>query len=166
MNGEINLQAVSISVIMFQTPNELDEQHIYVLDASDDLPLGLIPLAVDHKNDPKYPKLLSIPVMNTTYEIESTKVSKTSWNKSEESHDSMKNSSTELPTIPSDQASNQGTMNQKGVIILQETQVPQEGRDKLSISLENKFHSIVSRSSTDVGGTNLFKLIYQLQNQQ
>ena len=46
---------------------ESDTQHIYTFDTSDDLPLGLILLAVDHKIDHKYPKSLSIPMLNTAY---------------------------------------------------------------------------------------------------
>ena len=52
---------------MVQMSNELDTQHIYILDASDDLPLGLIPSIVNHKTDHKGPKLLIIPMLNNTY---------------------------------------------------------------------------------------------------
>ena len=53
---------------MVQTPTELDMQHIYTLDVGNNLPLGIIPLAVDHKIDQKYPKSLNIPILNTTYD--------------------------------------------------------------------------------------------------
>ena len=57
-----------MSVITVQIPTGLNTQHIYALYASDDLPLDLIPLAVDDKINHKYPKSLSIPVFNTTYD--------------------------------------------------------------------------------------------------
>ena len=53
---------------MVQTLTELDTQQIYTLDARDDLPLGLIPLVVDHKTDHKYPQLLCVPILNTVYD--------------------------------------------------------------------------------------------------
>ena len=66
--GAFYLPPRSILVVNIQTPTELDTQHIYTLDTSDDLPLGLIPLAVDHKINHIYPKLLSIPILNTAYD--------------------------------------------------------------------------------------------------
>ena len=115
--GTYYLQPGSISVIMVQTPIELDTQHIYDLNASNDLPLGVIFLVVDDKIDHKYPKSLRIPILKTPYdrvyisratvtsilnpsETKSTKVSNISWTKIEKSQDSITNSSTELPTIP------------------------------------------------------------------
>ena len=78
---------------MVWAPTELDMQQIYTLNTTDDLPLGLIPSMTDHKIDHKYPKYLSVPILNTTYcipratvidilypfEIESTQVSSISW---------------------------------------------------------------------------------------
>ena len=54
--GALYLQPRSISLIMVQTPVELDTEDIYTLNASDNLPSGIFPLAVDFKNDHKYPK--------------------------------------------------------------------------------------------------------------
>ena len=102
--------------MMVETPTELDTQQIYTHDTSDDLPLGLIPLAVDHKINNKYPKSLHIPILNNAYtrvcilratmpgifnafEIKSTQISNISWTKTENSQDDMKNSSTDLTTI-------------------------------------------------------------------
>ena len=115
--GAFHLQPRSISVIMIQTPTALDTQHIYQLDTSDNLPLGLIPLAVDHKINHKYPKSLSIPILNTAYdtvwisratvistlnpvEIKSSKVSSMSWTTTEKLQDSTRNSLTILQIIP------------------------------------------------------------------
>ena len=67
-NAEVfYLQPRSISVLKALTPTVLDTQNIYSLDASNGLPLGLIPVPVDHKIGHKYPKLLSIPILNTAY---------------------------------------------------------------------------------------------------
>ena len=44
------------------------------------------------------------------------------------------------------------------LIMLQDPQVPQEARDKLSSLLENEFDSTVSKNSTDGGRTNLLKM--------
>ena len=55
--GAFYLQPRSISVITVHTPPELNVQHVYALDASHDLPLGLIPIAVDHKINHKHPKV-------------------------------------------------------------------------------------------------------------
>ena len=52
---------------MVQTLTVLDTQDIYKLDASHDLPLGLIPLTVDHKRNHKYSKSIHTPIVNTTY---------------------------------------------------------------------------------------------------
>ena len=58
--GSFNLQPKSISVITVQTPTELNTKHTYAFDASDDLPLGHIPLSVVHKINHKYQKSLNI----------------------------------------------------------------------------------------------------------
>ena len=98
--GTFYLQPRSISVKTVQTPSELNTQHIYAFNASNNLPLGIIPSAVNHKISHKYPKSLSLPVLNTAYdrvcipratvfgtlnliEIESTEVSNISWTKTE-----------------------------------------------------------------------------------
>ena len=114
--GAFSLQPRSISVLMVQTLMELDAQHIYALDAHDDLPFRSYSFSCLPHNLPKYPKLLSIPILSTAYdrvhisrtpvsatlnafEIESTEVSNMSWTTTAKSQDSTKNSSTELPTI-------------------------------------------------------------------
>ena len=61
--GALQFPPRSTSVIAVQTPTELNTKHIYQLNASEDLPSGIIPLAVDHRIDHKYPKLLNIPLL-------------------------------------------------------------------------------------------------------
>ena len=57
----------SISVILVQAPTKLNNRHLYQLYTNDDLPSDLIPLAVDHKIDYKYPKLQKVPLLNTEH---------------------------------------------------------------------------------------------------
>ena len=91
-------------------------------------------------------------------DIESTEVSNISWIKMDKSKDDIRNSPMELPKIPwesSFQPEHNNTERQ--LVILQDTQAPQEARDSLPSLLENEF-DIISKSSTDVGRTNLFKM--------
>ena len=45
----------------------------------------------------------------------------------------------------------------KQLILLQDPQIPQEAKDKLSLLLEKDYDSIVSKSPMDVGRINLFQ---------
>ena len=53
----------SVSLISVKAPM-LNTRHLYQLDAADNLPADTIPLAVEHKIDHNYPKLLWIPLLN------------------------------------------------------------------------------------------------------
>ena len=55
----------SVSVISVKAPTQLNTRHLYQLDTTDKLPLGIIPMALDHKINHKYPKLLRIPLLST-----------------------------------------------------------------------------------------------------
>ena len=66
--GALILTSRCITVISVQAPIELNTKYINQLDAVDDLPSGIIPLAVDHKIDHKYPKLLRTSLLNTEYD--------------------------------------------------------------------------------------------------
>ena len=66
--GAIQKPLRSISIIAVQAPTELNTHHIYQLSTSDDLPSGLILLAVYDRIHHKYPNLLSIPLLNTAYD--------------------------------------------------------------------------------------------------
>ena len=65
--GAFYLQCGCVSIITVQISTELNSQYIFKLDTSEDLLDGLIPLVVDHKVNCKYPKLLKIPAINTSY---------------------------------------------------------------------------------------------------
>ena len=98
--GAFYLQPSSMSIITIWAPTKLKPQYIYKQSTSDDLLLGLIPLAVHHRINHKYPKLLSIPILNMAYnkiyiprstvfnmlkpiEIENSEISRVLWMKIE-----------------------------------------------------------------------------------
>ena len=58
-----------VSVISVQAFTKLNTRHLYQLYATDNLPSGIISLAVDHKIDHKYPKLLWIYLLNTEHNM-------------------------------------------------------------------------------------------------
>ena len=60
--GAFYLKARSVSSITDQATIALKPKHICGFNAHDDLPDGLIPLAVEHMVNHKYPNLLWIPV--------------------------------------------------------------------------------------------------------
>ena len=66
-SGALTLPPRSISVISVQSPTDIGTKHLYQLDAADDLPSGIIPLAVGHKIHHKQPKLFKIPLINTQH---------------------------------------------------------------------------------------------------
>ena len=66
--GALQLPLRSISVIEVQAPTEINAQHIYQLNPSDDLLSDIIALAVNHKIHHKYPRLLNISLHNTEYD--------------------------------------------------------------------------------------------------
>ena len=97
--GAFYLQTRGISIHTVQTPTEVKPKY-YKPSTSDDLPSDLIPLAVSHKINHKYPKLLNIPILNMTdsriyilkstifrmlkpVEIENLEISEISWIKIE-----------------------------------------------------------------------------------
>ena len=66
-SGALILQPRTISVISGQAPTKVNTKYLYQLYATDDLPSGIIPLAVEHKIDHRYPRLLKIPLFNTKH---------------------------------------------------------------------------------------------------
>ena len=70
----LKLPPRSISITSVQAPTELNTKHIYKLNPADD-PSGIISLAVDHKIDHKYPKLLKILFLNTEHNTSQEKPS-------------------------------------------------------------------------------------------
>ena len=61
------LQPRGILIITVQASIELKPHYIYKLTTSHDLPSELIPLAVYHKINHKYPNLLNIPILNMAH---------------------------------------------------------------------------------------------------
>ena len=58
-----------VPLITLKAPTELNARYLYQLDAADNLPPSIIPLAVDQKIDHKYPKLLRIPLLTMEHNI-------------------------------------------------------------------------------------------------
>ena len=96
--GAFYLQPTGISIITVWVPTKLKPQYIYELSTSNDIPSELIPLAIDHKTNNKYPRLLNIPILNMTHsrvyipkstifgalkpvKMNSAEISETSWTK-------------------------------------------------------------------------------------
>ena len=63
----LKLPPRSICIIAVQAPSELNTKYIYQLNATDDLLSGIIPLAVNHTIDHKFPQLMNIPLLNIEY---------------------------------------------------------------------------------------------------
>ena len=78
-------------------------------------------------------------------EIKSIEVSNISWTK------------TENYKMASEIVQHKSNSNRQSVIF-KDTQIPQGARDKLSSLLKNEHDSIISKSFTDVGRSNLFKM--------
>ena len=98
-----------------QAPNELDTKYFYQLDATDYLPSGFIPLAVNHKINGEHPKLMKISLLNTEHntvhiprktiignlqpiDVEDFEVSNISWTTNGTAN--ITNSPMELPCMP------------------------------------------------------------------
>ena len=134
----------------------------------DDLLVNIIPLAVDHK-------LLNIPPLNTEHdtihvqrkiiigklqpiEIEDIKVSDILWTKDDT--DTV-NSPVELQSMPPESFFQPEHNNTNQSIVLQDGQMQQEAKDKISSLLTGDYNCIVSKSPMDVGRTNLFQMDIQ-----
>ena len=101
-------------------------------------------MAVDHKIDHTYPKLLKIPLHNTEYdtihitrksvigrlqpiEIEDIKVSNILWTKDDTD---TTNSPAELPSVLPESGFHLESYNTKQSIVIQDAQIPQKAKDK------------------------------------
>ena len=163
----------SLSIIITQTPTELKPQYIYELNTSDNLPDELIPLAVDYKVSHMYPRLLNIPVLSASYnmdyitrstifdilkplDIENAEVHEISWtnlkkilkgdtvNSLQELHHGSQTNN-ELPTIPPQSSfSHRPDNHSKQSVLQKDAQVPQEAWVQLSTLLQVKFDTFMS----------------------
>ena len=66
------------------------------------------------------------------------------------------NSPMELPCMPPDLSFQPENNNTKHSIVLQDAHIPQKAKDGLSSLFEGESNSIISKSLTDVGRTDLF----------
>ena len=99
--------------------------------------------------------------------IENAEINETSWTQIEKLNKNTVNNfkdfqyhlqnDNELTILPQSSFKSEPSNGYRESAIVDDAQVPQEAKSKLSLLLQNKFDSIVSKSSTDVGRTNLFK---------
>ena len=153
-----------ISLISVQAPTELDTKHLYS---------GIMPLAVDHKIDHKYPKLLKIPLPNTEQntvciprkpiigslqpiDVEDFEVSNISW--TTDGTADTTNSPKELTCMPPESSFQPDYSNTKHSVVLQDAYIPQTGKGRLYFLFKGEYNSIISKSPTGVGRTNLFQM--------
>ena len=171
--GTLTWPPRSISLISVQAPTKLNTKHLYQPDAADVLLSGIIPLTVDHKIDHKYPKLLKTHLLNTEHntihiprkttignlqpiEIEDFEVSNISW--TTDCTADTTNSPMEFPSMLVESSFQPEHNNTKHSIVLQDAQILMEAKDELSSLLKGDYNSIISKSPTDVGRTNLFQM--------
>ena len=64
----------------------------------------------------------------------------------------------ELPIIPQSSFQPEPNNHNRHSVVLDDIQVPQEAQNKLYLLFQNKSDSTVSKSSADVGRTNLFEM--------
>ena len=161
-------------MISVQAPTELDTKHLYQLDATDDLPSGIIPLAVDHKIDHMYPKLLKIPLFNTEHntadilrktvignlqliDVQDFKVSNTSWT-TDNAADTT-NSPMKLSCMLPKSSFQLDHRNTRHSMASQDAHIPKEATEGLLSLLEGEYSSIIFRSCMNIGRTNHSKWI-------
>ena len=154
-----------------QAPTECTE-HLYQLDATDELLSGILPLAVNHKIDYKYPKLLKIPLLNTEHntvhiliktvigtlqpvnkDFEVSNISCTTDGTADTT-----SSSIELSFMLPKSSFQLEHSNTKHPIVLHDAQILQESKDGLYTLLEWGYNSSFYKSPMDVGRTNLFQM--------
>ena len=127
---------------------------------------------MEHKID-KYPKLLKIPLPNTEHntshipritiignvqpiDVEDLEVINISWT----THGTADttNSPMQLPCMPPESGFQPEHNNMRHTVVLQDNHIRQKVTDGLSSLLEGEYNSIISKSPTDVGRTNLFQM--------
>ena len=133
-------------------------------------------LAVDHKIDHRYPKLLKISLLNTenntvqipwkpiignlqSIEVEDFEISNISW--TTEGTADTTNIPTELPSMLPESSVQPEHNNAKHSIVLLDAKIPQEAKNGLSSLHEGDYNSIISNTPMDVGRTNLFQMDIQ-----
>ena len=155
----------SVSAMSVKAPTELNTRHLYQLDATDNLPPGIISLAVDHKIDHKYSKILCIPLLNIDIQhrtnskkdshrqITIHRCNRFSWRTD---GTATTNKPAELPCISPKSCFQLEHNFNKHSISLEDAYIPQKAKDDLASLLEGEYNSIISTSPMDVERTNFF----------
>ena len=76
----------------------------------------------------------------------------------------IQHSSVKLPSIPPEPGFQPEHNNTKQSVVLQDAQIPQEAKDKISSLLDGDYNGTASKSPTDVGKQIFSKWTYQLQD--
>ena len=180
--GQYTLQSRSITGISVKTPQKLDINSLFEISLDRQLPKGLIPLDVSHNIKNKQSQELIIPILHkadmdiklfkNTILGSITRVNNVECIKNissnamqfiidKEHYETQQKPQVQplLPVFP-DQSCFQTHAhdNNKSPIQLQNTNVPPLIQNKLNAMLNNEFTCIVSKSSTDLGGTNLVEI--------
>ena len=167
-SGSAILPPRSVSVISEKVKTKLNTRYLYQLNATDNLPCGILPLVVDHKIDHKYPNLIRIPLLNTEHntiqiprktvigqlqpiDVTDSEVNNMSWTTD---HTTPTNKPAELPCTLTKLEHNIN----KHSVVLEDAHMLQEAKDGLSSLPEGEYNKIISKLHTDVVGTNLFKM--------
>ena len=179
-SGSLTSLPRSISILSVQAPAVLNTKPLYQLDFIGDQPSGIIPLAVHHKIDHKYPKLMMIPLLHTENNtvniprknvignlqpiaVEDFEVSSFLWT-TDDTADTA-NCPMQLQCMLPESSFQPEQNNMKHSIVLQDAHIPQKSKDGLSSLIEEEYNIIISKSPTDVGRQIFSKWISQLQDQ-
>ena len=174
-SGSIMLPPRSVSIISIKAPTKLNARHLYRLDAADNVPPSIIPLAVDHKMDHQYPKWLHILLLNTEFNtvqisrktvigklypivITGSAVNNISWTTDSTT---TKNKSAKLLCMPPKSSFQPEHNISRHSILLEDAHITQEDKDGLASLLEGEYSSSIYKSPTDVGRTNFFQMDIQ-----
>ena len=162
----------SVSVISVKGPTEVNTRYLYQLDAADNLPPGIISLAVDHKIDHRYPKLLQKPLINMEHntvdipikavicklkpiDVTDAEVNNISWT-TDGTTTSIKPA--ELPCMSPESGFWPEHNISKLIIVLEDAHILQKAKDLLSSFHKEEYNSIISKLPMNVQWTNPFQM--------
>ena len=179
--GKVKLNPHSITVVSVKTPQNIGASHVYKLNHKFPLPSGVIPIDIIHKFDYKIPWELKIPILNTNNNV--TNITKSTTLVSLRSAEKVDNifsldgdirqlavkevldqQKTQeqvndlLPEMPQTNMQLEADKPNHPEISMPNADVPEKALNELQHLLEVKYITIVSKSPTDIGRTNLIEL--------
>ena len=183
--GKIKLNPKSITVVSVKTPPKVDASQVYKLNHKFPLPSSVILIDVIHKFDHKIPQELKIPILNTNDNV--TNITKSTalvslrsaervdnifsldWDTLlqtrqlavEEVLDQQKTKEQVhnlLPQMPQTNLQLEADKPNHPEISTPNVDIPEKALNKLQHPLDAKYSTIISKSTTDIGRTNLTEL--------